>query len=701
MTAHHSVRSHRLHRRVGVASAAALLACLATVDARADESSRPFDVRSLVTLDRISDPQPSPDGRSVLFTLRTTDLDADRGRTDLWVVNSEGGDARRLTTHAASDSNGRWAPNGKEIWFLSTRSGSSQVWRLPLEVGGEPVQVTDLPLDVAALEIAPNGKTLVFALEVFPDCETIACTTARLAEGAARRTSARVYEQLPIRHWDSWRDGRRNHLFAMPATGGEPVDLLKGMDVDSPSRPFGGSEEYTFTPDGKSIVFSAKDAGREEAWSTNFDLYHVPVDGSAAPTRLVSRPAWDTRPVYSPDGSTLAYLSMERPGFEADRLRIVLRTVATGAERVLTEDWDRSANEIVWARDGRTIYTTAQDLGQVALFAIDVASGRVRKLVSKGSNHSPSVLRNGRILYGKDTLTAPLDLYTVLPNGTGEMRITRINRDRLKEVRFGDAEQFDFVGAGGDKVYGYVVKPVDFDPAQRYPLAFIIHGGPQGSMANQFHYRWNPQVYAGAGYVAVMIDFHGSTGYGQAFTDAIRGDWGGKPLEDLQLGLAAALERYPWIDGDRACALGASYGGYMINWIAGAWPDRFACLVSHDGNLDERFAYYATEELWFPEWEHGLPWEDAESYEKHNPAKLVAEWKTPMLVIHGGQDFRVVETEGMATFTALQRRGIPSKFVYFPDENHWVLRPHNSIFWHDTVLDWLGQWTAPKPAAAD
>lgn len=675
---------------------------IADVPARADEAPHPFTVHDLVAMERISDPQMSPDGRTILFNLRTTDLEANRGRTDLWTVSIDGGAPRRLTTHEASDSNGRWSQDGKAIYFLSTRSGSSQVWRLSLD-GGEPVQITDLPLDVSALEISPADRLLGFSLEVFPDCDTIACTRERLDEVAARPASGRLYESLPVRHWDSWRDGRRNHLFVMPAAGGEAVDLMKGMDADCPSRPFGGPEDYAFTPDGKSIVFAAKDAGREEAWSTNFDLFLVPVDGSAPPRNVVSRPAWDTHPSYSPDGRTLAYLSMERAGFEADRYRIVLRDRETGGERVLTESWDRSPNEIVWSRDGRTIYSTAQDLGQVALFAIDVASGKPRRIVSKGSNHSPMVGRGGRVVYGKDTLSSPQELYSIAPDGSGETRITRINDARVAATRMGRAEQFTFAGANGDTVHAYVVEPAELDPKAKYPIAFLIHGGPQGSMANQFHYRWNPQTYSGAGYGAVVIDFHGSTGYGQAFTDAIRGDWGGKPLEDLQKGLEAALAKYPWLDGERVCALGASYGGYMINWIAGNWADRFDCLVSHDGNLDERFAYFATEELWFPEWEHGgPPWENPEGYEKHNPLLHVDKWQTPMLVVHGAKDFRVVETEGLATFTALQRRGIPSQLLYFPDENHWVLKPANSILWHDTVLAWLDRWLkAPAEAAAD
>jgi dipeptidyl aminopeptidase/acylaminoacyl peptidase len=360
---------------------------------------------------------------------------------------------------------------------------------------------------------------------------------------------------------------------------------------------------------------------------------------------------------------------------------------------VLTENWDRSPDDLTWSPDGKMLYASADNLGQHSLFSIDVATGNARTVVKDGTVSSPQVVRD-RIVYGLDTLNAPVELFSAKADGSDVRRLTDINHDAVAAARMGKAEQFTFTGAHGDTVYGYVVTPVDFDPAKKYPIAFLIHGGPQGSMGNHFHYRWNPQAYSGDGYGAVMIDFHGSTGYGQKFQDAIRNDWGGGPLEDLQKGLAAATEKYQWLDADRAAALGASYGGFMINWIAGAWPDRFRCLVTHDGNLDERFAYYATEELWFPEWEHGGPeWTNTAGYEKHSPINLVKNWKTPTLVIHSEKDFRVVFEQGIATFTALQRKGVPSEFLTFPDENHWILKPANSILWHDTVLGWLDKWT--------
>ncbi len=478
---------------------------------------------------------------------------------------------------------------------------------------------------------------------------------------------------------------------------GTPVDISRTLaDADVPSRPFGGAEEWTFSPDGRTLVFTARLAGeknREEPWSTNFDLWEVPVDGSRPPRNMTSaNPAWDAQPVFAPDGKTLAYLRMARPGFEADRFRIVLRDLATGRERVVAEEWDRSPAGVFFSADGRTLYATATDTGQTPLFAIDAASGKVRKLVAEGHARSP-VPAGDRIVFGLDHLRAPVDLHTVRADGSDLRKITDFNRDLLAAVRFGEPEQFSFEGAGGDKVWGWVTKPAGFRQGGKYPVALFIHGGPQGSFSNEMHYRWNPQVFAGAGYGVVSIDFHGSTGYGQAFTDAIREDWGGKPLVDLQKGLAAAVERHPWLDGDRACALGASYGGYMVAWIAGHWPERFRCLVNHDGILDQRMMYYGTEEIWFPEWEQGGPhWENPEGYEAQNPVNFVARWKTPMLVIHGGLDYRIPDNQGFATFNALQRRGIPSRFLYFPDENHWVLKPGNALLWHEVVLGWLDRW---------
>lgn len=670
-----------------------ILAVLCTFPciALGETQSHPFSVHDMLAMDRISDPQVSPDGQFIVFALRKTDLEANKGRTDLWLVKIDGSDLRRLTSHPASENNPRWSPDGRWIYFLASRGETSQVWRIAHD-GGEAEQVTRTPLDVGAFAVSNDGLKLAIAMEVFPGMSPEE-TKTRLDEQSKKKSTGMIYDKLMVRHWDSWKDGRRSHVFVVPAWGDQPVDIMKDMDADCPTKPFGGSEDFTFAPDGESIIFSAKVADRDEAWTTNVDLFASPIDQPAQPVSLTTQSrAWDASPIFSADGK-LAYLSMSRPGYEADKFRVMILANPTTTAICITNDWDRSAGEIAWSADGKTIYAAADNLGQRSLFSINLATTAVTTLVQEGNITSVRVAGE-RLVFLMDNLKSPAELYSVNSDGSDLKQITKINAEKVAAARMGDYEQFTFKGWQDETVYGYVVKPVDFDATKKYPVAFLIHGGPQGSFGNHFHYRWNPQAYAGAGYAAVMIDFHGSTGYGQAFTDSIRGDWGGKPLEDLKKGLDAATAKYPWLDGDRVGALGASYGGYMINWIAGNWSDRFKCLVCHDGNLCERMAYYDTEELWFPEWDHmGTPWENPEHYEKHNPINFVKNWKTPMLVIHGSLDYRVVDTQGIGTFNALQRRGIPSKFLHFPDENHWVLKPANSILWHETVIGWLDQWT--------
>ena len=662
--------------------------------------TRTMTTLDLVSLHRVSDPQVSPNGRRVAFVVSELDLADDRRRTDLWVVDVQGGQPRRLTTHPTGDFNPRWSPDGTQLYFLSTRSGSSQVWRLPAG-GGDATQVTDLPLDAANLTLSPDGTHLAISLEVFVECETLTCTAERLDAREREASTGRLYDSVFVRHWDTWEDGRRSHVFVMPTAGGTPRDVMAGVDGDSPSVPFGGAEEFAFTPDGREIVLTARIVGNGEPWSTNFDLWVAPIDGSRPLRNLTEdNDAWDTAPVFSPDGGTLAYLAMERPGFEADRFRIMLTRWSDGRARPLAADWDRSPGGLLWSADGGTLYATAQNLGHVSLFAIDVDSGEVTTVLDDLGYVSSPAVAGDRLLFGLDNLTLPVEIFTARPDGGDLRQVTHVNTERLAGLVLGQHEQFSFVGAGDDTVYARVLRPATFETGRTYPVAFLIHGGPQGSFGNHFHYRWNPQSYAAAGYAVVMVDFHGSVGYGQAFTDAITGDWGGKPLEDLQTGLAAALARYGWMDGDNVCALGASYGGYMVNWIAGNWPDRFNCLVNHDGVFDMRSMYYSTEELWFPEWEHGGPYfANPEGHERHNPVQHVERWNTPMLVIHGQEDHRVPLEQGLGTFNALQRRGVPSRFLYFPDETHWVGKPHNSIQWHETVLGWLRTWL-PAPHEA-
>ncbi len=661
---------------------------------------RGFTAQDLVTMERVGSPVLSPDATRVVYTVRATDLDKNRGITQLWMLDLRHPAASpvRLTQGDSSSTDPEWSPAADAIYFLSTRSGSSQVWRLPLG-GGEASPVTALPVEVDNFRLAPGGDRLALSLSVFRDCPDLACTKTRLAQHG--KASGRLYQRLFVRHWDTWSDGRNAVLYSAPIDSSgrvtaAPVSLSGTLDGDVSSKPFGDHDDYQFSPDGKRIVFSVRIAGKTEAWSTNFDVYQVPAAGGAPRNLTADNLAWDAKPSFAPDGKTLAYLAMRRPGFESDRFRLVLMDVASGSKRVLADQWDRSIADYRWSGDGKRLLAAADDLGQHRLFAIDAASGKVEALSGEGDVAGFDV-RGDTLVMAHNNLAAPTQLFRTTLGGHGApVQLTHNSEQALADVRFGQYEQFSFAGANGDTVHGYVMKPWNAAPGGKYPIAFLIHGGPQGSFGNAWGYRWNPQTYAGAGYATVFIDFHGSTGYGQGFTDSISGDWGGKPLEDLKKGLDAAVAKFPWLDRARSCALGASYGGYMINWIAGNWPDGFRCLVNHDGVFDARGMAYATEELWFTEWENrGTYVQNAALYEKYNPVLFVKNWKTPMLVVQGDQDFRIPTAQGLGTFTALQRQGIDSKLLVFPDENHWVLKPANSLLWHHTVIDWLDHYLKP------
>jgi|HubBroStandDraft_4_1064222.scaffolds.fasta_scaffold00025_14 dipeptidyl aminopeptidase/acylaminoacyl peptidase len=653
----------------------------------------PFTVEDLVELKRVSDPQLSADGRYVAYVQSATDLQANEGRASLWLLDLAGGGApRQLTDAKADDSSPRWAPDSRTLYFLSARSGSTQVWRLSVPAG-EAQRVSNYPLDVGSLKVSPRGDRLALSMDVFPDCPDLACTRSRLDARARSKATGRTYERLFVRRWDTWSDGRRSHLFSVllgaDGTAGVPVDVSKSFDADIPGKPLNGDEDYAFSPDGRSLVFSTSLAGRTEPWSTSFDLFEAPTDGSAAPVDLTAaNPAWDGQPAFLRDGD-LAWLAQDRPGFESDRRHVMLKRARTGEVRALTGAWDRSVSRLQAMPDGRHLLATVSELGQHVLYSIDVKSGTPVKLVGTGEVEDYSAAA-GAIVFALQGLGGPADLYVIPAAGGAPRRLTDANHEVLAARRLSDFEQFTFPGWHDESVYGYVVKPYGFDPGKRFPVAFLVHGGPQGSMQNTWNYRENAQAFAGRGYAVVSIDFHGSSGYGQAFTDSISRDWGGKPLVDLQKGLAAAIARYPWLDGERVCAFGPSFGGFMMYWIEGNWPDRFRCIVSHDGVFDQRMMYYATEELWFMEWENGgTQYDNPRGYEQSNPLDFVSKWRTPMLIVHGEQDFRIPYSQGLGAFTALQRRGIESKLLVFPDENHFVLKPANVLEWYHTVFDWL------------
>ena len=663
-------------------------------------ATRGLDVRDMIALDRVSSPLLTADGGNVIFAKRVVGADS-KASTGLFIRNLRTRDLappKPLTPAGWNVNSAALSGDGQTVYFLSAKNGSQQLYAQPT-TGGTPRQLTDFPVDVDSFHVSPQGDRVAFSSGVFQDCGSdLACTSKKLDAHKARKNTGEVFDTLFVRHWDTWADGRRNTLFVAPLPTAKAA-AVKGASAisatlagDAPSKPFGGNDDFTWSPDGKTVVAAIRVAGKQEPWSTNFDLYRLDAEGKQAPVNLTAaNPAWDAGPVFSADGKTLYYRAMKRPGFEADRFGLMAMDVATGKTREIAPKWDRSAGEIVLSGDGTLIYTSADDMGEHRLFAVDIATGEAEVVVDGGSIGSP-VIAGTTLAYTKNSLKSGDQIVVAAFDGANPREITPSAGEMLPDVAFGDYEQFQFKGWNNETVHGYVVKPYNYQEGKRYPVAFLIHGGPQGSFGNGWSYRWNPQTYAGQGYAVVMIDFHGSTGYGQAFTDAISQHWGDRPLEDLQKGWAAAQKQYPFLNGDKACALGASYGGFMVNWIAGNWNEPWKCLVNHDGVFDQRMMGYATEELWFTEWEQGgTPYEKAANYEKFNPVNHVSDWKKPILIVHGQLDYRIPVEQGLAAFTAAQRQGIESKFLYFPDENHWVLKPQNSVQWHDTVNGWLKQ----------
>ena len=656
--------------------------------------ARPMTATDMHMMRRMGAPSVSPDGKWAIFTLSTTDLAANKRNNALHSLDLTKTGAVPQPIQALAGAHDAVFGADGAVWYLAPVDGQDQLFRLML--GGNPVQVSNVKGDISGFKISADGSRLIIFADRDLRCTDFVC------EGlpkSGKSGSARVYDQLFVRHWDTWAEpGVRGRIFAFPVASGKVtgpgVPVTGALVGDTPSKPFGGGEEIAISPDGRTVYFALREAGRIEPTSTNLDIFAAPADGSAPPTNLTpENDGTDNLPTVSPDGRSLAYFSMARAGYEADRQVLMVRDLASGQTRAVTANWDRSVGSIAWAKDGKSILVTAGDTMEEPVSRVDVASGKVTRLTGDGHAGNVNPLAGGGAIFTQNSSMAPDDLYRVDARGK-VTRLTNVNRDLLAELDPVKFEKFSFTGANGDKVWGMKMKPVS---TAKLPIAFIVHGGPQGSFGNGWSYRWNPRLFTSPGYAVVSVDFHGSTGYGQAFTDAIRNNWGGWPLEDLQKGLAFATANDAQLDADNACALGASYGGYMMNWIAGQWPDRFKCLVQHDGVFDARAMAYETEELWFDEWEHGgkTYYEDPAAFERWNPVNHVAKWKTPMLVVTGEKDFRIPYTQGIASFTALQRRNIPSKLVVFPDENHWVLKPNNSIQWYGEVFGWMNEWLAP------
>lgn len=659
--------------------------------------ARPMTATDLVTMKRLGAPVVSPDGRWAAYQVRETDLPANRGRTDLYLHDLQGRaqpvKIASLPQHNEHDP--RFSADGRHLYFLSNQSGSEQLWRVALPAG-RPEQLTRFATGIAGYRLSPSGDRLAVWGDRDIRCQDINCANVPAEEQG--QGSGRVYDEVFVRHWDTWVEPNvRSRVFVLPLVNGVPQGAgrpVGGTLVgDSPTKPFGGAEQVAFAPDGRTVFFVLREGGRGEPTSTNLDIYAAPADGSGAPVNLTQgNQALDDMPTPSPDGRYLAYVAMARPGYEADRQVLHVRDLRTGATRALTQGWDRSVGSIAWAPDSRSLYVTAQDVLDTPLFRVDLGSGRVTRLTQAGTVSNAVPLPQGGVLVTMNNVTHPDDLF--LLDGRNRLnRLTELNGQVLRELDPVHVQRFRFAGAGGEPVWGQIVRPANVQG--QLPVAYLIHGGPQGSFNDSWSWRWNPRLFSAPGYASVSVDFHGSTGYGQAFTDSINRDWGGKPLEDLRLGLAAAGRADPAIDVGNACALGGSYGGYMVNWIAGNWPDGFKCLVNHAGILDQRAMMWSTEELWFTEWDFGGPEWDPQvraTIDRWNPVNHIDKWQTPMLVIHGEQDFRVPYTQGLATFNVLQRKGIPSRFLYFADENHWILKPQNSIQWYREVHGWLDRY---------
>jgi dipeptidyl aminopeptidase/acylaminoacyl peptidase len=709
----------------------------------AQSSKHPFTFEDMMKLKRVDEPVPSPDGKWVVFSAMDVDLEADTKISHLWIVPTAGGESKRLSETPNHEERPRFSPDGKKLIWTSKATDPTQIWMCDFDseagkLSGQPHQVTNISTGADGAIWSPDGKNIVFVSAVYPDCKDDACNKQRDEELKKSKVKAKIFSRLFYRHWSSFTEFKRSHLFVVSADSSveagvspaptetkhpgtaattEARDLTPG-DHDVPPFHLGGQDMYAISPDGQELAYTSN-IDEVEATSTNKEIFTVPMSGGTA-KKISTSPGADTTPLYSPDGKYLAWRSQARAGFEADKWRLMVQDRQSGKVRDYTEKIDRSVGSFTWFQQEavRNVVFTAEDRGQSPFFIVTIVHEKETPPFTAGEEFEGLKLEPMRNLHADDLVAAasnifftrmsatyPNEIYVwrsaeaIVGSRAGEpwKQLTHMNDALLAQIDMQPLESFTFKGANDEEVQGFMVKPPGFDPNKKYPLKFLIHGGPQGAWGNSWTYRWNAELFAatgnnGNGYVVVMINFHGSTGYGQKFTDSISGDWGGKPYVDLMKGLDYVEKTYPFIDKNREAALGASYGGYMANWILGH-TDRFKCIVSHDGTFNNESVYGTTEELWFPEWEFkGPPWKQRELYRKFSPHLFADKFKTPTLVVHGQNDYRLDVSEGFQLFTTLQRLKIPSKMLYFPDEGHWVLKPQNSRLWYKTVNDWVDQW---------
>jgi dipeptidyl aminopeptidase/acylaminoacyl peptidase len=681
-----------IHRRNLPLLLLLLLGTVPTLRAQ-DQAKHPITFTDLTAMQRIGEPEISPDGRSVAYTVGTPDLAADHIVRNIWVVSATPGSQPRQLTRSGTNSHPRWSPDGKKIAFLSSREGTTEVYVVAAG-GGPAVKVTSLSTGADNQQFSPNGRWIAFTSRVYPDCSDDACNRARDQAARGSNVKARIYDHLLFRHWLHWNEGKRSHLFVVATSGGTARDLNLHADYDVPADERGDESDIAFSPDSMELCFSAV-TDRPETLSTNGDLFLVPVSGGE-PRRITANSGYDGHPSFSPDGRFIAYRSQATAGYESDRWRLMLYNRADGTHAEVAPSFDRSVDEIVWAPDSRWIYFNAESETEKPIYEVAAAENSTPLEILKGTyNTRLSISSGGRLAFARSSLTMPAEVFTAHADGSDVEQITRHNAARLAGLEMNPPEFFWFAGASGTQVQGMMIRPPHFDPARKYPLLLLIHGGPQSAWTDSWGYRWNEQMFAAPGYVAVMINPRGSTGYGQKFTDEITNDWGGRVYEDLMKGVDEALARYPFIDPDRMAAAGGSYGGYMVDWIA-TQTGRFQALISHAGVYDKVSQYGATDELWFEEHDMmGTPWTKPENYARWSPSTYAGDlgkYKTPTLVITGELDFRVPYTQSLEFFTALQRQNVPSELVVFPDEGHWILKPQNSQLWYKTFLGWLAKY---------
>ena len=669
-----------------------LLLVLALACSAAGQTFRQFTINDLLKVRRVGDPQLSPDGRMIAFTITDIDKTANRGISQIYLVPVTGGEPKLLGSGLRSNTP-RWSPDGKRIAYLS----GGQIWTIDV-ASGETKKITNISGGAGEPVWSPDGRMLAFSSDVYPDCTTDDCNRQRDQAAEESKVKAKTAERLLFRHWNTWKDNKRTHVFVVSVDNGDTTDLTPG-DWDAPPFSLGGPTDYAFAPDSKKLAF-VRNTDKVEAISTNNDVFIVPVTGGEATRITGSNLGSDSSPVFSPDGRYMAYRSQARAGFEADIWKLMLYDRESGKTRVLNEKFDLQVDSFTFSPDSQKIYFTAGERGLSPVYSISVNGGQMTKIISEGSNDSVQISSDGKTLvFARSSSTMPSEIFRANADGSGVTQITRTNEALLSGFNLKPIESVTWKGAGGTSVHGFIAKPANFTPTKKWPLLVLIHGGPQSAWNDNWGYRWNPQVFASAGYVVFMPNPRGSTGYGQKFIDEISGDWGGKVYTDIMNGVAHVISTNDFVDKERIGAAGASYGGYMVNWIEGHNTDKrfqFKVLVSHDGVFNLASMYGATEELWFTDWEFkGTPWTNPEMYEKWSPHMFVKNFKTPMLVIHGELDYRVPIGEGLQLFTALQRMGVESKLLYFPDEGHWVLKPQNSEFWYNTVLGWLGKYLKP------